>query len=306
MQFQLGLIQKKRLLIRWALYLFLKRRSSLHVVFVKCLKLTYNRGEEFQVTQLKMRFFLDTQNHRVDLKFCFVQDFFYPCPPLQQKIEKQKNITFVRVSKTNHDEYKINHFFTDSLLFSILFHHFSEKRLLQHVAYFFFFFFRDWSLMTCGNSSSSTTFTYVHTFQLIIVDFSLEKYNQKDDDQKDDDDDYFCSKSSSSSRWILWFLFLCSVHSHISNCYYYTRIMIAIGYVSFWLAFDSYKELKKHKKMKWIGRREDWKTVLRMEEVYSVWAGRVASKKIFQGEFMYVYEKKKWWRRSRRKKSTGF
>ena len=29
-----------------------------------------------------------------------------------------------------------------------------------------------------------------------------------------------------------------------------------------------------------------------MEEVYSVWAGRVASKKIFQGEFMYVYEKK--------------
>ena len=40
--------------------------------------------------------------------------------------------------------------------------------------------------MTCGNSSS-TTFTYVHTFQLIIVDFSLEKYNQKDDDQKDDD-----------------------------------------------------------------------------------------------------------------------
>jgi len=53
--------------------------------------------------------------------------------------------------------------------------------------------------MTCGNSSSSTTFTYVHTFQLIIVDFSLEKYNQKDDDQKDDDDDYFCSKSSSSS-----------------------------------------------------------------------------------------------------------
>ena len=57
--------------------------------------------------------------------------------------------------------------------------------------------------MTCGNSSS-TTFTYVHTFQLIIVDFSLEKYNQKDDDQKDDDqkdddDDYFCSKSSSCS-----------------------------------------------------------------------------------------------------------
>ena len=25
-----------------------------------------------------------------------------------------------------------------------------------------------------------------------------------------------------------------------------------------------------------------------MEEVYSVWAGRVASKKIFQGEFIYM------------------
>jgi len=145
--------------------------------------------------------------------------------------------------------------------------------------------------MTCGNSSS-TTFTYVHTFQLIIVDFSLEKYNQKDDDQKDDDDDYFCSKSSScSSRWILWFLFLCSVHSHISNWYYYTRIMIAIGYVSFWLAFDSYKELKKHKKWSELGGGG------KTEKRYYVWKKyilygrvRVASKKIFQGEFIYIYE----------------
>jgi len=29
--------------------------------------------------------------------------------------------------------------------------------------------------------------------------------------------------------------------------------MIAIGYVSFWLAFDSYKELKKHKKWSELG-----------------------------------------------------
>ena len=46
---------------------FFKKRSSLHVVFVKCLKLTYNR-EEFQVTQLKMLFFFDTQKHRVNIK----------------------------------------------------------------------------------------------------------------------------------------------------------------------------------------------------------------------------------------------
>ena len=161
--------------------------------------------------------------------------------------------------------------------------------------------------MTCGNSSS-TTFTYVHTFQLIIVDFSLEKYNQKDDDQKDDDDDYFCSKSSScSSRWILWFLFLCSVHSHISNWYYYTRIMIAIGYVSFWLAFDSYKELKKHKKWSELGGGG------KTEKRYYVWKKyilygrvRVASKKIFQGEFIYIWIWIKWWWRRKRKKSTGF
>lgn len=119
---------------------FFKKRSSLHVVFVKCLKLTYNR-EEFQVTQLKMPFFWHSKAQSKNKIMFRTLIFLYPCLPnflvlfFNRKLKKEK-ITFVRVSKTNHDEYKINHFFTDSLLFSILFHHFSEKRLLQHVAYF--------------------------------------------------------------------------------------------------------------------------------------------------------------------------
>ena len=75
--------------------------------------------------------------------------FLYPCLPnfqvlfFNRKLKRKKKITFVRVSKTNHDEYKINHFFTDSLLFSILFHHFFREKTASACSIFFFFFFRD-------------------------------------------------------------------------------------------------------------------------------------------------------------------
>ena len=161
-----------------------------------------------------------------------------------------------------------NHFFTDSLLFSILFHHFFFREKIASVSSIFssFVFFQDWSLMTCGNSSS-TTFTYVHTFQLIIVDFSLEKYNQKDDDQKDDDDDdYFCS----SSRWILWFLCSCPFSHTLWLLLHILWLLLDMS--RFWLAFDSLgRNSKKHKK----GGEKGGRLIngkLRME-VYSLLGG---------------------------------
>ena len=152
--------EKRLLKIRWALYLFLKRRSSLHVVFVKCLKLTYNRGEEFQVTQLKMRFFLDTQNHRVDLKFCFEQDFFYPCPPIflvllsNRKLKKTKYHICACIKNQSWWIQNKSLFYRLSFIFNFVPSFFREKTASACSIFFF---------------SSSSSFGIDHWWLVVIV-----------------------------------------------------------------------------------------------------------------------------------------